>query len=345
MFPFLMSGADFNDAGAEKAVETLIKAEKFIVTLESLRRRGEAKIHRGRAAGTPIGIPLAVVSVDQSSVDDLLTYRGREISRYELVLGVPNELVGERRQQFQRRFEDEKVTEWQFQAAHNSYLLGFDSAGRDATYCIMFAVPGKVSDEPAYSSDSIREFLRKKNHPDKFVAPKRLDGKLLAEVARGLDMSSKRGVIAAATGPFYARNSVVISDNEGLVDAAVYRLSQSAFSELEVVCADFGEDELEAVLPRHAVVGDIQIDGTIYHIGNSPQPHVADSAVGRILRYWLYHIGEPVSLETIAEISFARNPRGAVFILGRQMLGSDYFRISHVGDRESGMYALHRIKE
>ncbi len=171
----------FIPVGAREAAETLVVVEPFIMTLDRLMKKGEARRYRGPVKKTPIDVPVAVVSVDWNSFDDVFSGNG-QTKKYQLALGIADELFHEQirtdHRYVEREFlgdglfgEGKKPTGWRREMVNERYLLGFGGwMWSQDSYHMMLIVPGKFQD-PVTHASSILEALAEKKHPESFVKP------------------------------------------------------------------------------------------------------------------------------------------------------------------------------
>jgi hypothetical protein len=221
----------------------LIKADQFITALEEMRKSGEAVKYRGKPENVPIGSRLAVVTIDDSLVHELL---GEEygISKHELTLGVLDE-IGREELVYNRKYmphegenfeRETKLTDWTPHWKQTRYSLGFGGyAWSKDPYVISFIPKGKIFVPPTYDSETVKNALNKcEGFSGKFTVPSSFGDQTLAKAAKGLKRCIEGGVILNPMANFSNWHSVFVGS---YVDKGVYTVSQKGFSRLEAICS------------------------------------------------------------------------------------------------------------
>ncbi len=247
-----MSSKSLDDYMVKSAAAALVTADQFIRTLEELRKGGEAVKYSGRPQKTIIESPVAIVTVDGQSLSELIRQPSDrpDNTRYEIVLGVPSELVRKEEVEHFRYIDyvyfgdgefakEGSLTGWRFSGSDLTYLLAFGGRVHTEGAYIIHFIPADFSVPASHSSTVIQRSLKaNKDFGGEFAAPETFRDKTLARVARGLAKCFKQGVAFEPKVQLqpYNRSSVTIDSIGELYTADVYVLSNKAHSKLEKIC-------------------------------------------------------------------------------------------------------------
>lgn len=239
----------YSDSGS-----ALVKANQFIVTLEELRKTGEAVKFRSNPIKSPIGSLMAVVTIDGFAMADVIgcditasdceTYR---VPKYQLVVGSFDEIAkAERVTKFKyqlhegENFEkDGKITDWRDESSENLLYFRLGGWAWSKSVSVISFMPGGYI-PPTYSSEMVKEALGKyEGFGGKFTPPSSFGDKNLASVAKGLKRCLNSGVLFDPSLESPHRHEVMIEGGFSYVDYSIYTLSQNGFSRLEKICSKY----------------------------------------------------------------------------------------------------------